>query len=407
MKRPISKSRLETYFLCAALYWYLYMSGLPKSTDFPRMMGIAVHRFVGKMHAYHGNDRPFYYKSRKSASSAWFGFYWKRIISEFEGSIKDFSEDKVEKYGKLGWFCINNYWELMEDRPKPLEVEKRYSHTLSPGVSLLGIIDQVRSITLAQVEKLRPELIVNGALKEGYSPHILVDIKTGMYDYDPARVNHGNHMENGRDLIAQKVADSLSVTVDEVASVIEELVDSRRLYIRENNRELPDLEDPDVLRDVVRLQAQLHLDIQITMYTYLYEQVKGFKPVGFYWYNINTGGSFFTFREDEDYEDLMVQVAYFTDNVQTESFPKRPGKHCRGCDYLKACRGNRPLLISLPTAVPVGSPLISVQNYEETPAADKQLKMDLKIPREKREAPKLDVKSPPIEKGVRILEESG
>lgn len=388
MQRPISKSKLEAYFLCPAAYRFRYLSGLPSRTDFPRVLGIAVHRFVAKLHSNNFSNRPFYYKSKKSASSAWFGFYWKRVLNEFSTKLEPYTSDKADKYSRIGWMCINNYWNTMsaDNRGELVEVEKRYTHHISPGVNLVGIIDQIRLTSLKHIKKIRPELIKGGSLVEGYLPYILVDIKTGMFDYNPCKVNTKDPKQLGRTLLAKELSEKLGVHEDTLSELLDKFTEDNVIYLRAYNHVVPDISNPDIQREVIRMQASFHLDIQATMYTLLFEQNWGGKPIGFLWYNINTNNPFFTYREDADYQDLFDQVDHFVQNVQANSYPKKPSRNCRWCDYVDYCRGNRDFLISMPTGLPQSSiEQISVENEvthdEASDEEPKQLDMVLVIPR--------------------------
>lgn len=385
MQRPISQTRLGKFLLCPMMYWFYYHSGLPKKTDFPRVMGTAVHRFIAKMHDRHSSDRPFFYKSKQSALGAWFGFYWKRVLEEFAGQLGDYPPQKAENYGKIGWFCINNYWERMESGSfgRVVEVETTYKHTLSPGIRLKGVVDQVRESNLEYIESIRPELIVNGRLRKDYQPYFLLDFKTGRFDFDPRRAGENNPDEKAKQVLSEALAREFALDQYPLLEFLEEILSQRGLYLRDYSPvDLPDLSDRKVQLEILKMQAPFHLDIQETLYTFLFEQRWRKKPAGFLLYNLYSDTIIPTYREETDYQELFEQIRFYTVNVQARAFPKMPGTKCQRCDYVYHCLGEKRFFISVPVGLPTSDSLLSVEVTLPERKPDKQLRMKLQIPRE-------------------------
>jgi hypothetical protein len=390
MSRATSKTALETFLNCPMQYWFHYFSGLPKKTDFPRVMGIAVHRFLAKLHEKHSGERPFFFKSKQSAISSWFGYYWRTALEEFSEQLGDFPQEKAETYGRVGWFCINNYWERMSDSKlgAVLESEKTYTHQLSPGVKLTGKLDQVRSASLEYIESFRPELVVNGRLQEGYLPYFILDFKTGRFDFDPRRAGENNPTEAGKATLSRHLAGEFSLDEEPILQFLEYLLGEKNLYLRDYTKvTLPDLSDPAVLLEILRMQTAFRLGIQETMYTFLFEQKWQKKPVGFLLYNLHNDTVLPTYRDENDYEDLFSQVGYFKANVQAGLYPKIPGMKCQRCDYCLECLGEERSFISIPVDLPDTLSLLPVEVSPRKPEPEKQMKMKISIPREKANPP--------------------
>jgi CRISPR/Cas system-associated exonuclease Cas4 (RecB family) len=321
----ISKSAMETYMRCP-WQWFCYSNpAIPKKTDYPRLCGTEVHRHIDQFYRKIREPRPFFYKSKKSAIGAWFN-RWERALEKEKGRIILPDPKKEKDYGTVGAVCIANYWNGNINLPRPLEIESRYETKL-PGLLIVGVMDQIRAVSLEFAKKKRPDLIINGELKPGYDQRIIVDLKTEYVD-------------------AGFSADAS-------------------------------------IEQKIRSQFKLHRGLETAFYTYLYEKRHGKKPLGMIWYNVRMGKGFFTYREDRDYEDLFHDINVFLDGVNSQVFPKIKGKHCTYCDYIEVCNGRAYFKIADPEDIfsiddQKGLSEIAIPNLTEK---SKQLKLKLKIPR--------------------------
>jgi hypothetical protein len=245
------------------------------------------------------DERRFYYKTPESAKGAWRS-RWRRALTRDQALMEESERAKAGPYYGLGMDLSDLYWEASLERPRPLEVEKRYSFFLRAGLNLVGVVDQVRPLTLKQAAHLRPDLVVRGRLAKGHAPVMLVDLKSGFWGYDPnTRKEEGQEATQG---------------------------------------------------EWIRTQFQLHEYYQPTIYTRLYEKVTGKRPVAFGWWHLRTGQVFYTYRGEEDYQALDEAIEHVVGNLNSQSFPKNPGFACRRCDFLEACRA-RAFLVSYPGAL--------------------------------------------------------
>jgi len=280
---------------CPKSYWFTHILKLPGKTDYPRLMGSTAHRFVAKMHS--STRNPLYYQTLDNARKAWF-WTWRYALEKNVPNMLVQSKEKDKEYGAAGLFCINNYWKQNIDKPAPLYVEKRYEIPLFPMVTFVGIFDQIREMPFDKIAHIRPELIVNGRLTEGYDPVILVDLKTGRESYNPRKFN-------------------------------------------------PDISNLALAAH----QFELHEDLQVTAYYWLYFQVHGKLPIAFYWYHLRDGKAFMTYRNKSDFQTFLEIMKYVVNGIKAESYPKHVAAHCRRCDFFQECaalRPDRPLMITEP-----------------------------------------------------------
>lgn len=282
----LSKTRMGGYLKCPQFYWFNYESGLPKGTDYARLLGVCVHSFIASLYDVRkGSDKRFKYKDIKSARGAWF-YRWNVVCDQEKRKLRFTDEKKQKEYGLTGWICIMNYWNQNYSKPDPVYIEERVQFPLDGSISLLGIFDQIRSVDLDFVKRFRPDLIVEGGLKNGHDLAVIVDLKTNKESF---------------------------------------------AYLFGSNE-----------LDWAAQQFELHEDIQVNMYHWLYWKWKGKMPIGFFWYHLRSKKWVFSYRTIDDFETLYNQVRHIADNLNAESFPKSPGKHCRWCDYFDACGATRP-----------------------------------------------------------------
>jgi len=340
----VSYSDLSMYLKCGRMKYFKDSPGIPKVVDYPRLGGIAVHDHIKQIHTPTKDNRPFFYKTKRSALNA----YWFRWTQELElsKSVKALinpNPDDDEKFLNIGRFCISNYWNATEGKPKPLEVEKRYTVIHEHKVKLIGIFDQTRQVSLEYVEKHRPELLQDGRLHPDFDPVVIMDHKTEFPNYDPTEG------------FQKEISD----------------------------------------RDWIRSQFELHEYLQPSFYTWLYWKRHGKWPLGFIWYHMRTNRGYFTFRDKKDLAELFHAIDHYVDNHNAGSYPKNVGKGCKRCDYFMICHGDRPFLRSYPEQLFTMEGLVT-PTYVNPPIVevDKQLRLKLKVGRRVRKTPEIPVSNP-------------
>jgi hypothetical protein len=248
-----------------------------------------------------------------------------------EGKLLVEDAERENQYRYIGKACLEKYWHSNINLARPLEIETRYSHVFPGRCQLVGVFDQVREVSLEFIKANRPELVVGGKLIDGYEPTVIVDCKTSYGSYDTNRFK----------------------------------------------------QDPS-LTERIRAQFELHENLQATTYTFLREQRTGYKPVGFFWYHLRSGKTFFTFRTERDYETLFSIIDHVLDNMEAMSYPKHVSNLCRYCDFLEPCRDDRPFLVTDPEAAPGVAQLDLIPNLK-VKKDFRQPRLRLQVPREKRE----------------------
>lgn len=335
----VSVSLLETALDCLRKTYYAYFSELPKATDLPRLCGIEVHRHIRQLHEKTADPRPFFYTSKRAAIAAWI-FRWRRAVEEalLTGKLEAKKPNSEKRFERIGLICVARYWDANLKLPPPLETEWSCKFDLTPQIRLRGIFDQIRGLSPEYIRRHRPELIdENGNLKPGYSPVAILDIKTGSRDYS-----------------------------------------FNRLRFRE---------DP-TLFERIKNQFDLHENLQATFYTFLYEKVKGKKPIGFIWFHARSGKGFFTYREEKDYATLYGVLNHVLDNIAANSFPKHVTGRCSSCDFVAPCREDRGFMLvqpeNLEDAAELNLPMVVPTDIKKIGT---QLNLKFRMPRRKREKP--------------------
>ena len=295
MSPRLSISSVEMFKKCAKSYWFGHIQKVPSKTDYPRLLGVSVHRFIARL--YVPSSHSLYYTDLASARGSWF-WNWNDMLEKNRSRIKFPNKKKEREYAGLGWSCIAKYWDKNINKPRPIEVEKRYEMIIHGIYWLVGTIDQVRRISIEGIAKIRPELISEGQLIEGYAPVVIVDLKSGRGSWD------------------------LTDFVPEASPL-----------------------------EIAAHQFELHDNIQATAYWELYHKTHGKMPVGFYSYQLQSGKAFLTIRTENDYPTLQETLDNVISGTEQEKFPMNVGSHCKGCDYFEACvavRGGHPLYVSKP-----------------------------------------------------------
>lgn len=294
----LSKSSLGMYLHCPLSYYFGHIAHLPQRTDYHRLLGTTVHQFIAGLYRRHlDRGRPFFYSDLNKVRAAWF-YTWSKAVQDSRGQIRFPDEQTAADCGVTGWVCVKQYWEANESKPTPLYVEKRLEFPVLTGVRFVGVFDQIRAASVDSIRSFRPDLLVGDGLLEGYASVFIIDLKTNWGDFDLA----------GR--------------------------------------------KPDAsLEEQAAYQFELHQDLQVTAYHWLYYQNFHRLPVGFFWYHLRSGKWFFTYRTLADFDTFLGQVQYVVDGLNAEQFPPVVTASCRYCDYCDACatyQGDRPAQVSQP-----------------------------------------------------------
>lgn len=352
----VSYSRLEHYHTCPAKYDYDQQAGEGKKT-YPLLAGGVMHRLVKHMERPTKDGRRFYFKTKRSALNSWVR-WWKIALQLAKEQNKLIIQDPVAelRYENIGRGCISHYWDANLHLPRPLLSEKRYEfpHPSRVGVRIVGELDQLREVSLAWIERMRPELVCGGRLDERYEPAVIVDHKSGKLGYD---FYEGEKNAEGK-------------------SEYEALMspEAYQAFKREQQ---------------ARLQYELHKGLQPTFYTWLCEQVRRKRPVGFLWHHMRSGMYYFTYREPDHYEELFEIINDFLESAMAGSFHPRPSRFaCGSCEHIFRCNKGKELLVSLgqPLAS-LGAGLAVMQEAFADPnaaAESAQLRLKITVPRSPR-----------------------
>lgn len=292
----LSKSSVQVYLDCPYKFFLKYIQNeikVPFVTDYPRLCGTMVHRFLASLHGDHKHLGRFYYKTINAAIGAW-SFMWKKALEENKDFLIHVNSKEAEKYRWIGINCIRNYWNISYDKPDPTIIEKKYTIPWCPGFEFTGVFDQVRPVSIDLINLKRPDLIVNGILDERYDPVTIVDLKTGYYDYEVS-------------------PDSSEV-------------------------------------DKVRHQYDLQRNTQASAYTLLYRiSHSGKLPLYFTLHQLKNNKFFTVIGEDEEsQQNLRDSVNHVILGIKNNSFPRNIGPNCRRCDYTFICSQKKTINISDP-----------------------------------------------------------
>jgi CRISPR/Cas system-associated exonuclease Cas4 (RecB family) len=282
----LSVSSIKKYFQCPMSWYFQYVLHIPQKTDYPRLCGVEVHRFIARLYKDVPYNRKFWYKSIDSARKAWF-VTWKKSLEENEDKIIGPNKEQAKKYSAIGAVCIENYWRDNLKSPNPIYIEKRYTIPWSRGVELTGVIDQLRSAKPNWMRKKRPDLFANGTLLKGYSDNLVVDLKTGWGDYN----------------------------LDDTKTTDEEKI---------------------------RKQISIQLDIQAAAYALLLQKHTEKFPFAFILYQLrHSDENMYVVEGDLEGPQnvLRESIDHVVKNVRDGSFPRHIGRHCAFCDYAVECKG--------------------------------------------------------------------
>ncbi len=317
-----SAAALSDYLTCPALYYFKHVLKLKGMISYPMLCGKAVHEFIAGMYRQRPKGRKFFYKSLESASGAWH-YKWSTMLKENEESLMEPDKATAGKYRNIGLRCISNYWNANECKPDPVEIEQRRRIKVF-GVDLVTVSDQVRAVSNEVVARYRPDLISDGQLNSGYSPQVIIDIKTSLSDWD-----------RGKDT-----------------------------------------------SELAKAGNQHHLasSIQATAYTRAYKYYNGVWPIGFFFYALYHNKFYFVSVEDEESQKRLDEVIlHLVRNLNCESFPKHPTLNCRNCVCLQHCLGEKGIQISINTDSLSGPDIRHIFKREWKSNQPKQLRF--KFPR--------------------------
>ncbi len=323
----LSMSSIKKYMDCPMQWYFTYVLKIPSKTDYPRLCGSEVHKFIAGLYKKHSDDRKFWYKSIDSAKGAWF-VTWNKALDRDAGKILQPDKKAANDFGGNGWVCIDRYWKQNIDKPKPILIEKKYTIPLFAGVELTGVFDQLRTVQLPWLKARRPEIFVGEDISPEYDPYIIVDLKTGWSNYN--------------------------------------------------------IKEDDSDNEKVRKQIAIQLDIQAAAYALLYkEHHNGKYPAGFLLYYLSektTNNTFFVKGDSIESQTILESnVQHVVTNIRNGSFPRKISNQCARCDYYMECRPNGKISVSLPGAIPD-----SIQTEENKPAEEYvQLELVFKKKRKK------------------------
>lgn len=317
----LSKSSVDMYLKCPRSYKYSHIEKIKTKADYPRLAGVEVHKFIARLRSSRNNK--LYFKSLETARSAWFGT-WSRALEKAHPLMLKHTAEGDEKFGAIGWVCIRNYWNNSIDKSEPKFIEKRFEVPLFQGVDFVGVVDQISELNPETIARIRPDLIANGALLDGFNPDVIIDFKTGRDSYD----------------ITEFVPDATEL-------------------------------------ERARYQTELHLNLQVTAYYWLYFQIFKKMPVGFYWYHLLDNKAFLTTRTEDDFGNFIEIMEHVVEGITSDSFPINPEKQrCARCDYFDIC--NPPELSEPSEGIEFGG--ISAIWPKPRPPAYKQLRFKFSTP---------------------------
>ncbi len=284
----LSVSSIVVYLMCPFKFYLKYLdpnrSGTKYVTDYERLCGSLVHRFIAKLYKEHNHSGRVYFKSVDSSIKQW-NFIWAKEVGDNKDFLEkvDFGEGKY--YEKVGETCIRKYWALNETLTNPIEIEKTYTIPLAKGFKLSGRIDQIRSMSLDKISALRPDIVVKGALDDNYDPVVIVDLKTDPFNHD-------------------------------------------------------DSKQDKTFEEVMKLQYRLFQRLQVGAYTRLYkEHHSGKLPVCFSIYQLRYNSFTNLFGDIKEYQNFLSEsVDKVVKSVTDAKFQKCAGKNCVSCEFKDRCR---------------------------------------------------------------------
>ena len=295
-KSVVSVSSVLAYARCAKLFEFLNFSGRqPRKTDYYRIRGAEVSKFIRNLYRKHTGYRKFFYYSIKSATRDWYRVW--DIAMKDNSEVLSFVDKGIAKeQSKIGAACIKNYWIQNLDSPEPLKI-KNIEYTVRikcsglPYNYLSGRLDHIVPCDISWIKAARPEIIENGDLTKDYSPNLIVKYSTSMLD---------------------------PVFKDRNPTLI-------------------------LLPDGLIIQAAMNI--------MLYKRQFGTHPVGYliYWLRYESNNKLLINGDLKEYRDLLDLVFQrMAKSITDHKFRKNLTPSCAYCDYVLQCRPEIVKQLSLP-----------------------------------------------------------
>jgi len=280
----VSESLINAMNRCPKEVYFRKVLKIPPKDSYDKECGKLAHSFIKLLYRKKRGERKYFYKTLSSAIKAWYRV-WKLTCDEKEPNFLLIDKDQRLEYQRLGITCISHYYNENLQKSDPIAMEKGFNIPWSLGVNLVGKWDQLRTATHDYIATRRPEIIVNGVLSESYLPIVIVELKTGYFDYDlgPIRSNGGT-----------------------------------------NKLGLPEI-------------------IQAITYTEAFRRCHAGKyPVGHTIYDLETGKTRLIVKEGKLCQEILADyVNNAVDIIQNQVYPRYPNKDkCDACGYKMLCLEN-------------------------------------------------------------------
>lgn len=282
----LSVSSALAYVRCPKLFEFLnYSDKQPRKTDYYRLRGGEVNKFIRNLYRKHPENRKFFYFGLDSATRDWYRV-WDIAIKENSTKLKVVDKELGKEQRRIGLTCIKNYWLQNLDKPDPLKI-KGIEYTVPikydglPYNYLSGKLEHVVPSDISWIKTVRSEIIENGNLIKNYSPNLIVKYSTSISDP------------------VFKEKDSTSLVL------------------------------PDGLK------------IQAAMNSMLFKHQFGTYPAGYllYWLRYESDNQLLIKGDLKEYLDLLDLVFQrIAKSVTDNNFQRNFTPSCESCDYVFQCR---------------------------------------------------------------------
>lgn len=282
----LSVSSVTIFLTCPFKFYLKYLNPRKEKsvflTDYERLCGNIVHRFIAGLYKKHNHNGKYFFKSIESAIQQW-EYLWGKAAKDYKENLLRVDYKEGMYYQQIGKECITRYWNLNIDKPDPIEIEKSYTVPVSHGLKFKGIFDQLRGMSTEKILQFRPDLIKSGKLDERYDAVVIVDLKT-----DP--FNHKN---------------------------------------------IPDRHADEVMKQQFRIFQRL----QVGGYTMLYQKhYSGKLPICFSIYQLRYNQVTNLFGDIPEYQSFLEEsLNNVVEGIKKAEFPKSIGNNCPLCEYKKQC----------------------------------------------------------------------
>lgn len=155
---------------------------------------VEVRRHLRQLHVGPKNSQRWsHFKTESSCLSAWIRRWKARCqLKNLIDLSRPAYRRKAQLYGVIGALFLRMYWYQNSGLLAP---EKCYAlsqllkaghpHDPSGRIPLWAQVSQVRDISLAQIERIRPELLVGDGLRKGFVPKVLVVHRVDCWERAP------------------------------------------------------------------------------------------------------------------------------------------------------------------------------------------------------------------------------